>query len=156
MGFSFAHNPEMDKTIKEIVGKTISSLMQNSDDLDTCKKVAKKSGVGFGTVQRVSNGEINITIEKLTAIAQAFGRHPAELLVDPDKPYPASLPTPNELRPLAAREPEAPNIVAMPPPLLTELIKVAGTLSDAGLHRLIERAKQLSEEHPKALQQKDA
>lgn len=130
--------------------------MTSNSSLNTIKKVQAKSAVGFGTIRRAKNGSGNITVENLTAIAQAFGRHPAELLVDPDKPYPASLPAPDQLRTLVASEPEAPNIVPMPPPLLSELIKIAGTLSDAGLNRLIERARQLSEEHPKARLQKDA
>lgn len=154
MDIYLLHNPHMD--ISEIVGARLSAWMTSNSSLNTIKKVQAKSAVGFGTIRRAKNGSGNITVENLTAIAQAFGRHPAELLVDPDKPYPASLPAPDQLRTLVASEPEAPNIVPMPPPLLSELIKIAGTLSDAGLNRLIERARQLSEEHPKARLQKDA
>lgn len=154
MDIYFQHNPIMD--IADIVSARLSAWMSENQSLNTIKKVEKKSGVGFGTIRRAKNGDGNITIEKLAAIAEAFDRHPSELLINRENPYPENFPAPIANRPLSVREPEAPNIVAMPPPLLTELIKIAGTLSEAGLHRLIERAKQLSEEHPKALQQKDA
>lgn len=57
--------------------------MQATPSLDTLKKVSAKSDVGFGTVQRAKNGDGNITVANLAAIAQAFGRKPEELLVPP-------------------------------------------------------------------------
>lgn len=59
--------------IKMIVSRNLSRLMTNSQTLDTVKKVSARSGVGFGTVRRAKNGDGNITVENLSAIARAFG-----------------------------------------------------------------------------------
>lgn len=47
--------------------------MSQSQTLDTVKKVSARSGVGFGTVRRAKNGDGNITVDNLSAIAKAFG-----------------------------------------------------------------------------------
>lgn len=74
--------------ISKIIGTNLTALMDGPQGLDTCKKVAAKSGVGFGTVQRAKNGDTNITVEKLAAIAKAFHIHPAELMIEkPEIPY---------------------------------------------------------------------
>lgn len=62
------------------ISENLADWMARTPALDTFKKLSAKSGVGFGTVQRAKNGDGNITVEKLTAIAAAFGRTPAELL----------------------------------------------------------------------------
>lgn len=47
--------------------------MERTPHLDTLKKVAAKSGVGYGTVQRASRAEAAVTIDNIEAIAAAFG-----------------------------------------------------------------------------------
>lgn len=79
MGYLFKENPDMD--IAKVISQNLTSWMEATPALDTFKKLSVRSGVGFGTVQRAKNGDGNITVEKLAAIAQAFGRQPAELLV---------------------------------------------------------------------------
>lgn len=66
--------------ISATISENLSDWMSRTPTLDTFKKLSAKSGVGFGTVQRAKNGDGNITVDKLTAIAAAFGRTPAELL----------------------------------------------------------------------------
>ena len=51
--------------IAKTIGKNLTALMKPPAALDTCQKLAKGSGVSFGTIQRIKNGEVNITVEKL-------------------------------------------------------------------------------------------
>jgi len=66
--------------ISDTISANLSAWMAAAPDLDTLKKVAAKSGVGFETVRRARNGDGNITVEKLAAIAAAFRQPPAALL----------------------------------------------------------------------------
>lgn len=142
--------------IAKIIGTNITTLMANTPGLTTCKKVAAKSGVGFGTIQRAKNGEINITIEKLTKIAAIFKRHPAELMIDRQaKAEPPALPDfaqciPGEAQRVAEDRAGYAEVLAFPRPLLDELNTIAAKINDQGLNRLIERAHQLAEQFPKA------
>lgn len=79
MVFYFSNNPFMD--IAKTISANLTAWIGNNPGLDTFKKIAAASGVGFGAVQRAKNGDGNITVEKLSAIASAFKRHPAELLI---------------------------------------------------------------------------
>jgi len=142
--------------IAKIIGANITALMANTPGLTTCKKVAAKSGVGFGTVQRAKNGEINITIEKLTKIAAIFHRHPAELMIDwqnmderPPLPDFAQC-IPGGAPPVAQERAGYAEVLAFPRPLLDELQALAATINDQGLNRLIERAHQMAEQFPRA------
>ncbi len=74
--------------ITQIISTNLTDWMQKNPALDTFKKLSARSGVGFGTVQRAKNGDGNITVDKLTAIAAAFGRKPADLLTPPTEPEP--------------------------------------------------------------------
>lgn len=132
--------------IAKTISTNLTAWMDSSKDLDTIKKVEEKSGVGFGTVRRTKKGDANITVEKLTLIAWAFKRHPAELLIDKELSGVYALPNPPPAP--QANEPEAPNIVTFPDPLLVELQTIAAKISPAGLNRLIERAAQLAEDYP--------
>lgn len=66
--------------ISKTIAANLSAWMAATPELDTIQKVEAKSGVGFGTVRRARNGDGNITVEKLTAIAAAFRQPPAALL----------------------------------------------------------------------------
>lgn len=70
--------------ISAVIATNLSSWMESTPGLDTVQKVEAKSGVGFGTVRRARKGEGNLTVEKLAAIANAFGRTAAELVTPPD------------------------------------------------------------------------
>lgn len=63
-----------------IISTNLTVWMENHPSLNTLKKISAKSGVGFGTVQRVSNGNGNPTISNLEAIAGAFGKTAIELI----------------------------------------------------------------------------
>lgn len=132
--------------IAKTIGKNLTALMAPPAALDTCQKLAKRSGVSYGTIQRIRNGEINITVEKLTKIAAALKLHPAELLIDKELSGAYALPDP--LPAPQANEPEAPNIVIFTNPKLVELQKIADKLSPARLDQLIGRAAQMAEDYP--------
>ena len=76
------NNPHMD--IATVIAENLTAWMSTTPALDTFKKLSAKSGVGFGTVQRAKNGDGNITAKSIAAIAEAFGRTPAELMTPPD------------------------------------------------------------------------
>lgn len=151
----FMKNPPMD--ISKTIGTNLTALMEETSSLDTCKKVSARSGVGFGTVQRAKNGEGNITVEKLASIASVFRVHPAELLRDKssvEHGYNAdtieyTIDRKSTISQLECKEPDPATILDFPSPLLHELARIASSLSDAGLHRLIERAEELAVRFPK-------
>ena len=66
--------------IASIISENLTAWMAATPGLDTLQKLEAKSGTGFGTVRRAKNGDGNITVDRLAAIAAAFGRTPAELL----------------------------------------------------------------------------
>lgn len=113
------NNPIMD--IAKTISTNLTAWMNVSKDLDTIKKVEEKSGVGFGTVRRTKKGDANITVEKLTLIAGAFKRHPAELLIDKALPGDYALPSPPP--PPQANEPQADRL-ALFSPLVAEVIQI--------------------------------
>jgi transcriptional regulator with XRE-family HTH domain len=76
--------------ITDTIAANLSVWMEHSADLNTLKKLASRSGVGFGTVQRVKNGNGNPTVKNLTDIAKAFGRRPEDLLILPGADAPAA------------------------------------------------------------------
>jgi len=80
-GLFICDNPNMDLT--KNIAANLSGWMDGNPNLDTIKKVAVRSGVGFGTVQRTKNGDGNPTIKNLADIAAAFGKSIEALLADP-------------------------------------------------------------------------
>lgn len=107
MDFVVVNNPIMD--ICTIISTNLTAWMDSHPSLNTLKKLSAKSGVGFGTVQRVSNGNGNPTISNLESIAGAFGKSAIELLSPPpvgsESPAPmAAEPAPSyEARPVLNR-----------------------------------------------------
>lgn len=69
-------------TIAKIISRNLTAWMEATPGLDKLQKLEAKSGVGFGTIRRAKNGEGNITVEKLEAIAAAFGKPAAALLAE--------------------------------------------------------------------------
>lgn len=106
--------------ITDHIASNLDTWMASTPNLDILKKVAARSGVGFGTVQRARNGDGNTTIKNLTAIAKAFNRSIEELLRAP-----ADYSKGGMVTDLPARQPVI-------PPLIAELIAVAETISDRG------------------------
>lgn len=139
--------------IAKIIGANLTAWMAATPALDTIEKVAARAGIGFGTIRRTKNGDGNITVEKLTAIALAFGRHPAELMI-PDGVcqgggagrYPKSVDA-AALR-LVAQESAA--VVRIGSPLRDELAAIAERINDGGLHELIGEARQIAKRYPRA------
>lgn len=106
------------------------------------KKLASKSGVGFGTVQRAKNGDGNITVEKLAAIAEAFGKTVADL-VAPSTAYSQAAGA-TQLRveePVQFKTPRDERITA-----ITALLD---RKDDFGVVALLEKAKEIAREYPR-------
>jgi transcriptional regulator with XRE-family HTH domain len=61
----------------------LTKWMAATPSLDTLKKVATASDVGFGTVQRFANGESNLTRKSLEKIAGAFDKTVEDLMRQP-------------------------------------------------------------------------
>lgn len=124
--------------ITDHIASNLDTWMASTPNLDTLKKVAARSGVGFGTVQRARNGDGNTTIKNLMAIAKAFDRSIEDLLRAPAEYAKGGMVTD-----LPARQPVI-------QPLTAELIAVAETISDRGQAELIGRAKELALHHPRS------
>lgn len=140
--------------ITKVIGANLTAWMAATPALDTIEKVEARSGIGFGTIRRTKNGDGNITVEKLTAIALAFGRHPAELMI-PDSAchggetgrYPKAIDA-AALR-LVAQDAAA-VVVNIGSPLRGELAAIAERINDGGLHELIGEARQIAKRYPRA------
>lgn len=91
------HYPDMD--IKQVIARNIAAWMAASAATDTLKKLAARSGVSFGTVQRARNGEVNLTVENLAALAAALGKSAADLVTPPAEQIPVSSPLSHYLLP---------------------------------------------------------
>ena len=136
IAYPFADNQAMD--VMQIVSANLGQWMQDREDCSTLKKLAAKSGVGYGTVRRARNGDGNTTVENLEAIAAAFKRSLIDL-ISPPKPYDT---TPSVT---LLRTKEDPIV----PPLIAELIAVASNINDDGLQRLIGHAEQIRDRFPR-------
>lgn len=134
--------------ISKIIAANLTAWMNETPGLDTLQKLEVKSGIGFGTIRRAKNGEGNITIEKLTALAAAFGRHPAEMMIEP--------PATDGLLPDSIQEniEKTPSTVATLKPAterdraLADLLAVVAGLDTRNLFKLTERATMLLAEQP--------
>lgn len=124
--------------ITAIIAANLSDWMKTSQTLDTIKKVAARSGAGFGTVQRAKNGDGNTTIQNLELRALVFGRHTEDLIRQASYGKAATIST------LSAQEP------APTAPLIAELVSIAERISDRGQAELIGRAKEVALLHPRA------
>lgn len=78
--------------ISKVISANLSAWMDASPNLKTIKALAKASQVGFGTVQRAKNGDGNITVQNLEAIARAFRRRGVDLMSDGKAAYPPAVP----------------------------------------------------------------
>lgn len=136
--------------INKIIAANLGAWMEANPALDTMKKLASRSGVGFGTVQRIKNGEGNITAKNMALLAAAFGRHPAELMTAPVAPaYPAAEPAPA----LAVAEPP-PRIEFRTQSKRAQRLAAIHALLDAtdmeGLAILLHEAEKVAAQYPDA------
>lgn len=138
MVFRHEHNPCMD--ISQTIARNLGSWMAERADRDTIKKVSIASGVGFGTVQRARNGQGNITVQNLEAIAKAFRRSPIDLLCLPIEAYsteaPKSSPAMQQATPVLAL-PEDPDIA--------EVAKLMRGMNVAGKARVVGFARSMAD-----------
>lgn len=85
MDYFLMDNPDMD--IKKVIAENLNNWMEGHPRFGTIKPLAVASGVSFGTIQRVKKGEVNLTVEKVEAIARAFRRGAIDLMKDPAAHY---------------------------------------------------------------------
>lgn len=144
------HNPVMD--INKTISTNLVAWMDASPTLNTLKKVAAHSGVGFGTVQRMRNGEGNATIQNLELIARAFRRRTTDLISPPLLVY--------EVPPaLSAPVVDEPNVVPFMPdnehPAITEVTTLMRHMSDHEKSMALKMVRLIADEHqaPKTIKE---
>lgn len=83
MGFYLVDNSAMNKQtdLKTIVAENLTRLMADHITLNTIEKVAIRSGVGRGTVDRVKKGEVSTSLDTIERLAQAFDIDPVDLVL---------------------------------------------------------------------------
>lgn len=133
--------------ITQIIAGNLKAWMDATPALDTVKKLSDKSKVGFGTVRRTRNGEGNITVQNLAAIAHAFGRTAIDLITPASGDYSTAPP--------ATRLTASENIAHLPATAhataaLTELLSLAEAIDDPGRWQLVGQAKLLAASNPRA------
>jgi len=140
--------------INTTIAENLTEWMADHKTLNTMKKLAAKSGVGFGTIQRIKNGEGNITAKNMALIASAFNRNPAELMIpSPQKSF-------DEVQYSARTTRITTQLIAaelLPLPIKSEREKMVErindllpTLSDFGLVAVLEKAKDAARDYPVA------
>ena len=66
--------------IHQLIAANLGAWMEATPSMNTIRKVSDRSGVGFGTVRRIRNGDGNPTIANLVDIAKAFKRPVQDLI----------------------------------------------------------------------------
>jgi transcriptional regulator with XRE-family HTH domain len=115
------------KTLRQVVAATLAAWMRAKPALDTQMKVAKAAGLAQSSIGRVLRGQTGITLDNLEAIASAFERDPADLLMgriepieDPALPdYINNLPAPERNKITAFIQFTLQQYAALHPELLT-------------------------------------
>jgi transcriptional regulator with XRE-family HTH domain len=80
--YPFADNGAIMTPI-ETISANLTEWMSHTPALSTIKKLAERSGVGFGTIRRMKSGESNPTVDNVQSVAEAFGRTAIDLLTPP-------------------------------------------------------------------------
>lgn len=133
--------------INDTIAKNLGAWMKKSHDKDTLKKLSSRSGVGFGTVRRMKNGDANATIKNLALVADAFGKTVIDLMtpIPPEHQYtPAPAPEP---QPLA-------DVLPMTGPtnererLIEKINAELPALNEYGLVAVLEKAKDAQRDYP--------
>lgn len=68
-------------TIESVLAANLNALMASDESLNTVEKLAKRSGVGTGTIDRLRRAEVSARLHTVAAIAKAFQLAPWQLLV---------------------------------------------------------------------------
>jgi transcriptional regulator with XRE-family HTH domain len=74
---------------EQVLATNLNALMASDHSLNTVEKLAKRSGVGTGTIDRLRRAEASARLYTIVAIAVAFKIEPWQLLVpgfDPSNP----------------------------------------------------------------------
>ena len=66
--------------IRQVLADRLRELMSERPALDTQEKVAKLSGLGQSTIQRILTCQSSATVDAVAAIAKAFSVSPASLV----------------------------------------------------------------------------
>lgn len=128
-------------TIIEIIAANLTAWMSRTPGLDTIAKLADRSGVGFGTVRRMKNGESNPTVQNLEDVAQAFGRSAIDLM------------TPTDGAMLPVREPATIYQLADERPLeppIDQIVANARAMTRDGQFVLLGQSQVLARDHARA------
>lgn len=80
--------------LEAILARNLTDLMSKTSGLDTIDKVAIRSGVGRGTVDRVRKAEVSTKIETVEMLAAAFGVSPLRLLSEGELSFASNDPAP--------------------------------------------------------------
>ena len=128
-------NPNMD--IKLVVAQNLSRLMDQSQTLDTIKKLSSRSGVGYGTIRRAKNGDGNTTIENLVEIAKAFGLKASDLLRDQTEDQTFSAPVAVTIKPKSERQKR-----------IDAIKSYVEATDDTGLAVILDKCRDVSVEYP--------
>ena len=74
-----------DGTARHLVAARLREWMRASDDLKTQVAVAQKSGLVQSTIGRILRADVDVTVDNLFRIADAFNREAGDLLrADPE------------------------------------------------------------------------
>lgn len=76
----------MSERTKQNMARRLNHLMGITPGLDTLKKIAARSGVGYGTVRRITTADdVDVSIGNVEAVAQAYGLTLIEFVSDFDE-----------------------------------------------------------------------
>lgn len=139
MGCPFTDNPIM--KITDYISANLNAWMEASDVCNTEKKLARRAGVGTGTVQRYRKGEGNPTITNLCAISRAFNRRVEDLLAPPAGQ------SENVVR-FSANGTPAPYCATLSP-VESEIIDLVNSMEERGQWELVGEARMLARMYPK-------
>lgn len=78
LGCGFAHSARVRP--RDVLAENIRRLMERHPVLNTVRKLSEHSGVPNGTVGRVCKGDVNLGVDYLEPLADAFGVEPWQLL----------------------------------------------------------------------------
>lgn len=78
LGCGFAHSARVRP--RDVLAENLRVLMTRHPALNTVRKLSEHSGVPNGTVGRVCRGDVNLGVDYLEPLADAFGVEPWQLL----------------------------------------------------------------------------
>lgn len=145
MDFIFVNNPYMD--ILKTISTNLTRWMAETPGLGTLEEVAAASKVGFGTVRRIKNCQVNPTIKNLELIASAFKKRGADLLVATDVFYEVASPSKevkantNMAAVIDFHNPDAEH------PTILEALTLMRKMDDAGKARALKHIRLVAEDH---------